>query len=245
NSSLIVNETELNARSSKRKGSDKYVDKSALPQYQTDNYLLLDYFDSDSYSYTVQYRQYGFLDSADLTNNPPTIGNQFTIELRFKYDVEGSPAAGQIIGSENKKAPFINFTAYEHGKSIGYGFGDKTITVDKPDSVNFENWHHIATTFDGTNYKLYLDGVELNNSTDLSGLTPPEPVTMIGSYKGDRSLLAWLGKIDEVRIWNDTRTQGEIQANMNKTMVGNEAGLVAYYPMDVNNNWEIIDKTSN
>ncbi|SVB81767.1 uncharacterized protein METZ01_LOCUS234621, partial [marine metagenome] len=40
NSSLIVNETELNARSSKRTGRVKYVDKSALPQYQTDNYLL-------------------------------------------------------------------------------------------------------------------------------------------------------------------------------------------------------------
>jgi len=121
NSSLIVNETELNARSSKRKGSDKYVDKSALPQYQTDNYLLLDYFDSDSYSYTVQSRQYGFLDSADLTNNPPTIGNQFTIELRFKYD-DGGVAGGQIIGSENTKAPFIKFYKYSHGKQIQYGF---------------------------------------------------------------------------------------------------------------------------
>ena len=121
NSSLIVNETELNARSSKRKGSDKYVDKSALPQYQTDNYLLLDYFDSDSYSYTVQSRQYGFLDSADLTNNPPTLGNQFTIELRFKYD-DGGVAGGQIIGSENTKAPFIKFYEYSHGKQIQYGF---------------------------------------------------------------------------------------------------------------------------
>ena len=91
NSSLIVNETGNQIQEVlKRTGRDMYVDKSALPQYQTDNYLLLDYFDSDSYSYTVQYRNYGFLDSADLTNNPPTLGNQFTIELSFKYDVEGS-----------------------------------------------------------------------------------------------------------------------------------------------------------
>jgi hypothetical protein len=32
---------------------------------------------------------------------------------------------------------------------------------------------------------------------------------------------------------------------MNKTLVGNETGLEAYYPMDVNNNWEIIDKSPN
>ena len=58
--------------------------------------------------------------------------------------------------------------------------------------------------------------------------------------------MTWMGKVDEVRIWNDTRTQGEIQGNMDKTLVGNESGLVAYYPMDVNNNYSmIIDKTSN
>ena len=109
NSSLIVNETELNARSSKRTGRVKYVDKSALPQYQTDNYLLLDYFDSDS-NHHSRAKSGGFLesDSADLTNNPPTLGNQFTIELRFKYD-DGGVAGGQIIGSANYKAPFIKF----------------------------------------------------------------------------------------------------------------------------------------
>ena len=58
--------------------------------------------------------------------------------------------------------------------------------------------------------------------------------------------MTWMGKVDEVRIWSDTRTQGEIQGNMDKTLVGNESGLVAYYPMDVNNNYSmIIDKTSN
>ena len=46
-------------------------------------------------------------------------------------------------------------------------------------------------------------------------------------------------------MWSVARTQDEIQANMNKTLVGNETGLVAYYPMDVNNNWEIIDKSPN
>jgi hypothetical protein len=78
-----------------------------------------------------------FLDSADLTNNPPTLGNQFTIELRFKYDDVGWAAGGQIIGSENKKAPFIKFRVHTHGKWIEYGFGDKTIRVDKPDSIHF------------------------------------------------------------------------------------------------------------
>jgi hypothetical protein len=242
NSSLTVNERESDSinerksdsRSSKRKGSDKYVDKSALSQYQTDNYLYLDNFDL--------YAEYAYkTDGVLLTNNPPDIGNNFTVELRFQFNDKGyfGGAGVQIIGSASGKAPEIEFR--DHGKQIRYGFGGGKrdfAAVAKPDSVNFENWHHIATTFDGTNYKLYLDGVELNNSTGFSGLTPPEPITEIGNS-------GWTGKIDEVRIWNDARTQGEIQTNMNKTLVGNESGLVAYYPMDVNNNLEIIDKTSN
>ena len=40
------------------------------------------------------------------------------------------------------------------------------------------------------------------------------------------------GIVDEVRIWNVARTQTQIQDNVNKTLVGNEANLVAYYRMD-------------
>ena len=141
NSSLIVNERESDSinerrsdsRSSKRKGSDKYVDKSALSQYQTDNYLLLDQFDLDS--------ELGF-DAVHLTNNPPDIGNNFTVELRFQFDDGGYDGGGKLVGSASDKAPKIEFR--DHGKQIRYGFGGGKrdfAAVDKPDSVNFENWH--------------------------------------------------------------------------------------------------------
>jgi len=166
------------------------------------------------------------------------------LELRFKYD-DGGYGAGQLIGSASYKAPSISFR--NHGKHIRYGFGGNPITVSKPDSINFDKWHHIATTFDGTNYKLFLDGELINNSTAFQGLTPPEPVTLIGSNLVDKTLNPWIGKVDEVRIWNDARTQDEIQEWMNKTLVvGNVTGLIAYYPMDVNNNYSmIIDNSSN
>ena len=47
-------------------------------------------------------------------------------------------------------------------------------------------------------------------------------------------------------MWNVARTPAEIQANMNKTLAGNETGLEAYYPMAVNNNYSmIIDNSTN
>jgi hypothetical protein len=212
-----------------------YVDKSALSQYQTDHYLLLDQYDSDSV-------YVGGMDAVDLSVAPPSLGSQFTLELRFKFD-DGGYGGGRLIGSASYKAPSINFR--EHGERIRYGFGDNFIQVNKPDSINFDKWHHIATTFDGTNYKLFLDGELINNSTAFQGLTPPGPVTLIGSNLVDK-LNPWIGKVDEVRIWNVARTEEQIKANMDKTLTDNETDLIAYYPMAVNNNYSmIIDNSSN
>ncbi|MFK5878368.1 MAG: T9SS type A sorting domain-containing protein [Flavobacteriaceae bacterium] len=40
------------------------------------------------------------------------------------------------------------------------------------------------------------------------------------------------GMMDEVRLWNDVRTESEIRENMFKNFVGDEANLVAYYNLD-------------
>ena len=44
------------------------------------------------------------------------------------------------------------------------------------------------------------------------------------------------GVMDDIRIWDDIRTQGEIQANDDTQLNGNEANLVAYWML--NNNSE-------
>jgi len=225
-----------------------YVDKSALSQYQRDDYLLIDPFRSHS-----DLREWAkgepdlmcnrdgpiICDRVDLGDSAPVLGNRFTLEARFYFD-GGRYGRGQLLGSESFRAPAIGFQ--NHGKEIRYGFytdGAVTGYPGRATNLNTQKaWHHVATTFDGTNYKLFLDGVEIDNTTAFQGLTPPdnESVRIIGKKP-------WVGKIDEVRMWSVARTQDEIQANMNKTLVGNETGLVAYYPMDVNNNWEIIDKS--
>ncbi|HEY3266619.1 MAG TPA: LamG-like jellyroll fold domain-containing protein [Armatimonadota bacterium] len=40
------------------------------------------------------------------------------------------------------------------------------------------------------------------------------------------------GMLDEVRIWNRPLLQAEVEANWNKTLTGNEPGLLAYWRMD-------------
>ena len=83
-----------------------------------------------------------------------------------------------------------------------------------------------------------MNGVVVDNNTVTAGDTPAAtPVRYIGTD--------FMGKIDEVRMWNVARTQAEIQDNMDKTLADNVTGMEAYYPMAVNNNNSmIIDNSS-
>ena len=40
------------------------------------------------------------------------------------------------------------------------------------------------------------------------------------------------GKMDEFRIWNYSRSQAEIQADMDRELIGTEAGLILDYHFD-------------
>ena len=52
-----------------------------------------------------------------------------------------------------------------------------------------------------------------------------------GDYSSSRY---FAGLIDEVRLWNSTRTQSQIAAKKDTVLVGNEPGLTAYYNFQEN-----------
>ena len=127
-----------------------------------------------------------------------------------------------------------------YGTGIHYGFGDGSTfsSYMAKDVIPTPGWHHIAVTFDGTNYILFLDGSQIHTYTGAAGKTPLNtPIKYIG--------LNLQGKIDEVRMWDVARTESEINADKDKRLTGTEPNLVAYYPMDVNSDYKLIDLTSN
>ena len=61
-------------------------------------------------------------------------------------------------------------------------------------------WYHIATTFDGTNYRLYVNGEEVYNYLGCAGKEPyPTPVKYIGGAREGAG--RFMGRMDEVRMW--------------------------------------------
>jgi len=251
----------LSRNSERTSGNDLYVDQAALSQYpKRDNYLLFDPFDADiNYPFVMKGHPHGNTiwqsgnDQVDLSANAPVLSDNFTLEawvysdnITLNYHWRSIMGSNQGVNAayfwKVDTSPTISYISKSNwgaeGISYGFGTGTKKIKIHAEVTIPVKVWHHIATTFDGTNYKLYMNGEEVNNYTVTAGDTPAAtPVRYIGTD--------FIGKIDEVRMWSVARTQAEIQANMNKTLVGNETGLEAYYPMAVNNNYSmIIDNSS-
>lgn len=93
------------------------------------------------------------------------------------------------------------------------------------------NWHHIAVTRneDQTdNLKFYFDGTLTSISTININITTDN--LKIGSESfANQDYRYFKGTLDELRIWDYEKTQAQIQNQLNIELIGDEAGLLAYY----------------
>ena len=97
-------------------------------------------------------------------------------------------------------------------------------------TVPVQTWTHLAYVWDGTNSRVYINGVQVGSTG-----TAPAPRTGgsmgIGYNVGDTG---WDGSIDEVMVWNSARTVAQLQAdallrqNLSNTLPGSPTGLLAY-----------------
>jgi concanavalin A-like lectin/glucanase superfamily protein/List-Bact-rpt repeat protein/fibronectin type III domain protein len=96
-------------------------------------------------------------------------------------------------------------------------------------------WHHVAATYDGATWNLYLDG---NLDASLAVNRPVAAACTVsvalGSALTSGAVAAgsFDGPFDEVRVWNVARTQAEIRATANAQLVGPTSGLAARWSLD-------------
>ena len=100
------------------------------------------------------------------------------------------------------------------------------------------NWHHFAMSVNRMgNLNVYLDGVFKAGSSafQYSGFIANN------SYLGTQATIVndtanfsnfYTGSLDEVRIWSLWRTQDQVNRDMHFRLMGNETGLLHYYPFE-------------
>jgi len=96
-------------------------------------------------------------------------------------------------------------------------------------------WHHIAAVFGRSGMALYLDGQLIGTKGFEGGLdTAPGGNNYIGKSNWPKDKL-FRGQMAEFRVWNRRLSPAEIVKFKDRTLVGDEQGLVGYWRLgDVN-----------
>ena len=202
---------------------DLIVDKSSHSQYQTENLLRFDPFDSNNIFEDNYFSAKLTNDTIDVSNKGIVLGSTFTQEVWISPSQKGKKdqlLIGDIFSESKNRPPTIWLSDY--GKTIMYGFGTGSsyysTTVDSV--ISTPGWYHVATTFDGTNYKLFLNGEEVWSTTRNRNLIPANTsIKTIG--------VNFVGAMDALRLWDVDRTESAIKSDMNHRLTESETNLVA------------------
>jgi hypothetical protein len=189
--------------------------------------------------------------AANTTTNLGITSGNFTIECWIKpaslnaganqYGIAGQGDAG---GSNNGIGHYLAVKESHGGVEILYskpGIANTTAIWATEPAVG--TWLHLAYVYDGVNITLYsapIGGIHTQRAqTAASGTGNVNANSNVSvgtadvdsgtTFSGTRS---FDGLVDDCRFWNTARTTAQLDANFQKELVGNEAGLVAYYTLD-------------
>ena len=145
-----------------------------------------------------------------------------TMEVYLKTINYTADSANQIISNYNGNGVVLQLNKGVPGFSIGSG---KTIASDETIDLGIN--HTITGTYDGSNVKLYVDGVLKKTLSSTAGISNPSDSTpmVIGCNPNETGCDTHYtnANIYAVRVYNRALTESEIKQNMNADRISTKS----------------------
>jgi len=162
--------------------------------------------------------------------------NSFTMSSWVLLNTKPAPYHNRphtIMGrwDGNGTAVFRNQLSYEGNVATTLIEGGAFTTTTSDESINYDEWHHIVTSYDGDTLKQYIDGI-LENESFLGGdINLSNTDLTFGELHMDNGHWYFLdGKIDESGYWSRVLTECEVlklfnNEDLNVTALGSDTEL--------------------
>lgn len=158
-----------------------------------------------------------------------TFNQEFTLEGWFKTPSDGKEMV--IFEAKNDAATqtLIQLGIQSTGEFFAStGFSGGLNTIVSTEQYNNEFWYHYALVHEGGTARLYIDGQEVGTTTD-GAITEQLTRVVIGRSNpiefeaGDKY---FEGSLDEIRVWDEARTENQVNSRLNQIVEGDEQGIV-------------------
>lgn len=175
-------------------------------------------------------------------------GADFTMELWVNVETAPSNSRMALVDKHNGTSDSFYFVYMDTGGTKHF----RIYMMNSASEIGWDDlnhdlgtatWHHVAAVYDASagEVEIFVDSSSVGTMTGLvTNIKDSVAIFCIGSYLNG-TINFFDGKIDDVRIWNDIRTDQEISDNYDCYIVGDEDNLVAYWKLDNSPN----DETTN
>jgi len=187
----------------------------------------------------------------DASPESVNLGTSSVFNFTTNFTLECWINPSVVVGTQNTRAIGSRSNDTLHGVGFGYNgssrflfttFGHQDFLFDATVSTN--TWTHIAVSFSsGFSARLYVNGVFQQQITGSTAATTSGINMYIG--QGGSGIEYFTGKIDEVRMWNDIRTDAEIKKFYSEEVDSGSANLVGYWKLDEGSGSTTADETTN
>lgn len=125
-------------------------------------------------------------------------------------------ASGMILSGIISLNYGLNFDISKNNNLLVRLYNGTSIVGYESSGVNLndDKWHYVATTFDGTNVSLYIDG-KLNKKEPAIWNNQYNNIGTIGYDTNNQQTYRFYGLIDEVKIYKRALSQEEIKQEYN------------------------------
>ena len=175
----------------------------------------------------------------DNTNGGLDVKNEFTIEAWIKPESIVGPKNVGLIQATNNNLTGATKQGLDSGWMLTldidnfWGFivhsddeSSKGAIINGLNDWEIDKWQHIACTYDGSFISIFKNGKRISRTPHAGKQVTKYTRIFIGTWAPSFKDGGFHGLIDEVRLWNISRTSTQIKGQMNAVVESTETGLI-------------------
>mgnify|MGYP001254991475 CR=1 FL=1 len=153
------------------------------------------------------------LDYVEMTNASAVIANKTAFSITCWLYPEANTNHGGIMGFRNNTDADFYLLQMQNTNTIEARFRNSSnITYDiiATNALDFNQWQHLAFTYDGSYIRLYKNGIIIDSTAANGTITQTTQSFNLGMLDYQGSAFHLNGRLDEIRLWDVALSPTEI-----------------------------------